>query len=123
MNNIKLYAPNILRICIALIIMWFGFQQLLYPSQWIDFLPGFVDSLPLSHITFIHLNGWFEVFASLLMIMGLFTRTATALIAIHLVGIVFTLGYSAIAIRDIGLIIALVSIFMNGDDSWSISNT
>jgi uncharacterized membrane protein YphA (DoxX/SURF4 family) len=122
MNKFKSYAPNFLRIGISLVIMWFGFQQLIHPEQWINFLPEFVDSMPFSNITFVYLNGWFEVFAGLLMVLGLFTRIASILIIIHLVGIVFTLGYNAIAIRDIGLIFALISISLHGPDSWSIDS-
>lgn len=122
MDKLKLLAPNILRIGIALVIMWFGFQQLLHPIVWTGFLPGFVKSLPLTSITFIYLNGWFEVVAGLLLILGLFTRVASLLLALHLLGIVFSLGYGATAMRDLGLVIALVSIFFQGEDSWSISN-
>ena len=122
MNKVRKYSPNVLRIGIALVVMWFGFQQLSNPAMWTDFLPSFVGSLPLTPITFIYLNGWFEVFASTLLMLGVFTRIMSILIAIHLVGIVFSLGYSAIAVRDFGLIVALVSVFIEGEDSWSIDS-
>ncbi len=123
MDKLKSSAPKVLRIGISLIIMWFGFQQLLHPHQWVGFLPDFVESLPVSPITFVYLNGWFEVFASLLMMMGLFIRTTSCLIALHLIGIIFSLGYNAVAVRDLGLTIALVTIFLNGADDWSVDST
>lgn len=123
MDRLKIHAPKVLRIGIALIIMWFGFQQLLNPSMWTGFLPDFVKLFPISPITFVYLNGWFEVFASLLMMIGLFIRTTSCLIAIHLIGIVFSLGYNAIAMRDLGLTIALVTIFLSGADDWSVDST
>ena len=122
MNSMKLHAPNVLRIGISLVIMWFGFQQLLHPVLWTGFLPDFTNSLPISQIGFIYLNGAFEVFAAALIIMGLFIRTFSALLALHLIGIVFTLGYTAVSMRDLGLVVALISIFMQGTDSWYIVN-
>lgn len=85
-------------------------------------MPGFVDAFPISQTTFVYLNGWFEVFASLLMLLGLFIRVSSLLLALHLAGIVLSLGYSAIAMRDLGLTIALIAIFMHGTDSWSIDS-
>lgn len=111
-----------LRIGIALIILWFASQQLLHPDKWIGFLPDFVKSFSLAPITFIYLNGWFELVAGLLLIFGLFTRVASFLLALHLLGIVFSLGYGATAMRDLGLVFALVSIFINGKDTWAFDS-
>ncbi len=122
MKNLKTYSPNILRVGIAAVIMWFGFQQLMHPTSWTGFLPDFAESIPMSKIYLIYLNGLFEVLASLLMILGLFTRTASLLMAIHLTAIIYTLGYGPIALRNLGLVIALFVVFLNGKDSWSISN-
>ena len=115
----KSYAPNILRIGIALIVMWFGFQQLFHPEIWTSYLPDFVKLFPFTSTTFVYLNGWFEVFASLLLILGVFTRVVSFLMALHLLGIVFSLGYDSTAMRDLGLSVALFSVFMYGSDSWS----
>lgn len=123
MSKLKNYSSIFLRIGMGLIIMWFGSQQLLHPDIWTGFLPDFVKSFPITAISFVYLNGWFEVFASLLLIMGLFTRTVALLMALHLLGIVFSLGYDATAMRDLGLVIALISIFLNSKDSLSIDSS
>lgn len=120
MNYLKSIAPNILRIGLALVMLWFGFTQCMGPASWVGVLPEWTSSLPISQITFVYLNGWMEMCAGLLLILGLFTRFVSAILAIHLIGIVFSLGYNAIAVRDFGLVIALISIFMNGEDSWSL---
>lgn len=120
MNNLKSYAPNILRIGMSLVILWFGSQQLMHPSMWTGFLPGWVSSLPLTPITFIYLNGWLEIITGILLLIGLFTRVVGIILALHLLGIVFSVGYTATSVRDFGLTIALVSIFLNGEDAWSL---
>ena len=120
MNKIKNIAPAFLRIGLGLVIMWFGFQQLLHPDVWTGFLPDFVKSFPISQTTFVYLNGWFEIFASSLLIMGVFIRILSALMALHLLGIVISIGYDPIAMRDLGLTIALFAIAMNGTDNFSL---
>ena len=42
------------------------------------------------------------------------------LLGLHLLGIVFTLGYGAIAIRDLGLAIATFSIFLYRADEFCL---
>lgn len=120
MNNLKSYAPNILRVGMSLVILWFGSQQLLHPAMWTGFLPDWVSSLPLTPITFIYLNGWLEIVAGILLFLGFFTRIVGTILALHLLGIVFSVGYTAVGVRDFGLTIALISIVLNGEDSWSL---
>ncbi len=120
MNQFKSFAPSFLRIGISLVILWFGSEQLLHPDLWTAFLPSWAKSLPFSQITFIYFNGSLEVVMGLLLIIGLFTRIVSIILALHLLGIVFTLGYNDIAVRDFGLFIALISIFLYGADDYSL---
>lgn len=119
MNKFEVFSSLVLRAGIGLVIMWFGFQQLLHPESWTGFLPDFLNVFPITKIGIVYLNGWFEVFASLLMIMGIYVRITSALLIAHLLGIVLSLGYNPIAIRDIGLTFALLSIFLRGQDQFS----
>jgi uncharacterized membrane protein YphA (DoxX/SURF4 family) len=120
-NNFSFTSVNVLRIGISLVVLWFGTQQLLSPENWTGFLPSFIDSLPLSQITFIYLNGLFEIIASLLLILNIWKKVVSALLALHMLGIVFTLGYNAIAVRDFAIFIALLSIFLEKEIPEQVS--
>lgn len=116
----KNLSSIILRIGIGAVIVWFGSQQLGNPTPWIGFLPSWTNSLPISQINFVYLNGWFEVVAGICLIAGFYTRIAAFFLGLHLLGIVFSVGYSPTAIRDFGLTTALFSIFLHGESSWSM---
>ena len=104
----------------ALVVLWFGVQQLLNPALWTGYLPAWTGSLPLSAITFVLLNGWLECTLGLLLIAGFYTRAAAFILSLHLYGIALTLGYGAIGVRDFGLATALLSVFFYGKDAWSL---
>ncbi len=113
----KKYSSLILRIGIGLVIIWFGTQQLINPASWYGFLPTWTNNIPVSHTAFIYLNGWFEVCFGILLILGLYTKIVAGLLTLHLLGIVFSVGYSPIGVRDFGLTIALLSIFLS-EENW-----
>ncbi|MEI6057661.1 MAG: DoxX family membrane protein [bacterium] len=120
-NSLRNLAPSILRIGIALVFMWFGFQQLTDAASWLGYVPDSVVSL--SHLTvttLVHFNGAFEVLFGLALILGLFTRTTALLLTLHMADIAFIVGYTSIGVRDTGLTIAAFSIFFYGADLLSL---
>ncbi len=90
--------------------------------MWTSFLPDWISMFGLSQITFVYLNGFMEVILGLLLLLGFFVRISSLILAIHMLGIIFSLGYDTIAVRDFGIFVALVSIFINGADSLSLEN-
>lgn len=114
------FAPVVLRIGLSLVFLWFGLQQVQQASMWVSYLPDWTSVLPVSPTSFVLLNGWFEIVFGVLLISGLFIRIASLLLGLHLLGIAFSLGYSAIAIRDFGLAVATLSVFIHGVDTWSM---
>ena len=61
-------------------------------------------------------NAVFEIIFASLLALGIFTRIASLLLALHMIGIVVSLGYNAVAVRDFGLMIATFTVFLNGPD-------
>ena len=119
--KIKMLAlsPIVLRIGIGLVIMWFGLQQIANPSGWVVYLPEFTKSLPISQINFVLLNGYFELVFGALLIAGFYLRIVALLLALHMAGIVLSVGYNEIGVRDFGILTALVAIFFHGPSDWS----
>lgn len=136
MNKFKQYAPIILRIGISLVFLWFGLTQLINPESFLGYVPDWLSphstemmhehpfqslhNLPLNSHIIIMGNGAFETIFGLLLLFGLFTRISALLLAIHLLIITIGLGYNDIAVRDFGLVIATISIFLNGEDEFSL---
>jgi uncharacterized membrane protein YphA (DoxX/SURF4 family) len=73
-----------------------------------------VFNLPISAELFVLLNGIAEVVLGGLLLVGLFTRLASGLLFLHLFGISVSLGYNDVMIRDLGLSIAMLSVFLRG---------
>jgi uncharacterized membrane protein YphA (DoxX/SURF4 family) len=116
----KNLSSTILRIGLGIVIIYFSLQQLNNPSSWIGYLPDFTKNLPISQITFVYLNGWFELTFGTLLILGFYTRIVAGLLALHLLGIVFSVGYNPTGMRDFGLTIALFSISLHGESMYSL---
>ncbi len=114
------HSPVVLRIGLALVILWFGVSQVMDRETWIGYLPGFVFNLPVSPELFVLVNGISEIILGGLLIAGLFTRIASGLLALHLLGITISLGYNEIAVRDFGLTMGMIAVFLNGKDEWCL---
>ncbi len=113
----KEIAPIIVRIAMSLIFLWFGSQQLINTAAWLSFVPDFALSMSgLSAVVLVHFNGAFEIVFGICLLAGFFTRTSALLLGLHLLGISLSLGASAIAVRDYGLALATLSIFVYGMD-------
>lgn len=119
-NNINKYAPLILRIGLAMVFLWFGMNQLLNQSTWLSLIPEWVTSLSgMTAKTVVILNGIFEVAMSVFLAFGIWIRPVAILLSIHLLMIIGDLGLTAVGVRDVGLLSALVSVAFQGSDEYS----
>lgn len=120
--NLEKFGPVVLRIGMGLVFLWFGFSQIFSPDQWTSFLPSFLKILPIAAPNFVLANGLFEVIGGVFLILGVYTRLAAFLLALHLFGITFTIGWNALGVRDFGLAIATSVIFLQGAGGLSFDN-
>lgn len=67
-------------------------------------------------------NGVFETMFGIMLLLGAFTRISSLLLSIHLFFIAISLGYNDLAIRDMGLTVATVAVFLNGPDRLCLDN-
>jgi uncharacterized membrane protein YphA (DoxX/SURF4 family) len=115
------YSATVLRIGIALVFLWFGTQQIIDPSVWTSYIPeGVVDIFSLSALKLVYLNGLFEIIFASALLLGYFTRFSALLLALHMLDITCIVGFDAVGVRDFGLAIATVAIFMHGVDKFSL---
>ena len=121
MKMLKPFSPVVLRIGIAAVFLWFGFDQFIHTTDWIGYVPQSIrDILHLSPTTLVYMNGLFEITFGLALFLGFYTRFVAFLLALHLMDITFIVGYSSIGIRDFGLSIAVIAIWLNGRDFLSL---
>ena len=111
------YGKILLRITISLVFLWFGINQILSPSDWVDFVPAFA-SVIVNAKTLVLVNGVFEIIFGLMLLTGIYVRISALLLGLHLMGIATSLGYGALMIRDLGLSFATLSISLLGPDKW-----
>lgn len=121
-NKYRHYAAPTLRIGISLVFLWFGLTNIFNPEMLLGYLPGFVYTLPIQATTFMIINGIVETLLAVLMLTGLFTRMSALLYGLHVLSIVFGVGYHDVAIRDFGLAVAAFAIFLYGPDQWTLDN-
>lgn len=121
-EQLKQYAPVIVRIGMSLVFLWFGLNQIFDGDSFIGYLPQIAYNLPIQPITIVLLNGIFETIFGMCLLVGILTRISAIILGLHLIGIIASLGYNEIAIRDIGLMIATLSIAVNGNDTCCLAN-
>jgi uncharacterized membrane protein YphA (DoxX/SURF4 family) len=123
MEKAKSYAPTILRIGMAFIFLWFGFNQITDPTAWFGFVPDSAATIThLSIANLVFLNGLFEIIAGTALLFGLFTRLAAGLLFLHILDIAFIVGLDSIGVRDLGLSVATFVVFLNGMDRATLDH-
>lgn len=117
----KTYAPKFARYGLAVVFLTFGVMQWADPTSWLGYLPAYAHGmLGLSDTTLIYLNGTFDFVIGLFLALGLLIRLFGAIAFFHLLGIILSMGWNEVAVRDIGLMVVCVSVFLRGSDDWSL---
>src|SRR3989344_634349 len=114
-------APAIVRVGVSVVFIWFGYQQLIDASPWTILVPSWVTSLSdINAINFIYFNGIFEVVFGVCLLLGLFTQIVGFLLALHMLHITYLVGYNDVGVRDFGLSLSTIAVFLHGADSWCV---
>ncbi len=114
---VELYAPSILRYGMAAVILWFSLQQLIHADAWTAYVPDSIVSLShMSAVTLVYFNALFELVFGVMLLFGWQTRISALLLSLHLFDIMWVVGYGEIGVRDFGLAVATLVVFMNGPD-------
>jgi uncharacterized membrane protein YphA (DoxX/SURF4 family) len=109
-----------LRIGIALVFLYFGFSQIMSPDSWADLIPEFLTSTIITANNFVMINGILEITLGIFLILGLYTRISALLLSLHLFGIAYTFGLSPTGMRDFGLAVATLVIFIKGNEKYTL---
>ena len=119
MNLTSDHGKALLRISLSLLFLWFGVSQLYSPTEWTGFVPAQISSI-ISAGTIVMLNGALEIILGLMLLSGIYVRFSALVLGLHLLPIALSMGYSSVAIRDLALALATLSISLIGPDNLTI---
>lgn len=101
----------VLRIGVVFLFVWFGSMQIANPTQWVGLIPKNVaETTGLAPQTLVLLNGSLEIAGAVLLALNLFVPLVATLLSLHIVSIVFILGFTPIGARDIALAVAVLAL-------------
>lgn len=112
-------SSAIIRLSLAALFLWFGFQQLLHPDAWTVYLPQWTGYLPVPGVMLVRLNGWMEIVLGTAMAAGLFVRIASAVLGAHLLLIAISVG-GAVGARDFALAASTLALALSAPDAWTL---
>ncbi len=121
LERISRFAPLLLRVGLAAVILWFGTNQLLEPSLWVSWVPAWTSALGTDAMTVVYLNGAFEVVAGVLLLLGCWTRLVAFAIFLHMCLIILDIGMSPTGVRDAGIAVGLLALAMQEGDRYSLT--
>lgn len=110
----------LLRVVLSLVFLYFGFQQVLHPGDWTGFVPGFLSFQNITPNNIVMINGIVELSLGVFLLVGLYTKFSAIILSLHLFGIVFSMGLSPLSVRDLGLAVATLVVFLNGADRYCV---
>ena len=108
-------SGTIIRVAIAGVFLWFGTSQLISPSEWANWVPMWMDALPISTEMLVVMHGLFEVVFGLALLIGFRTRIAAGMLAASLLFTVVHLPYGALMIRDLGITLVTAALVFQND--------
>jgi uncharacterized membrane protein YphA (DoxX/SURF4 family) len=100
------WAPTVARIVLGVVLLWFGYHELVLPGEWTGYVPVVSESSSLA-ILAVLAHGWVLLVLSAALIAGVAPRVSAALASVLLLEIVISLavtGLSDTALRDLGVL-------------------
>jgi uncharacterized membrane protein YphA (DoxX/SURF4 family) len=100
------WAPTVARVLLGLVMLWFGYHELLLPGEWTGYVPVISESSSLA-IVLVLAHGWVLLVLSAALLAGVVPRAAAALASLLMLEIVISLavtGLSDTALRDVGVL-------------------
>ena len=113
-------SPFLIRLGLGIVVLWFSISQILDPTKWTFLVPSYTDFL--NPVDIIYINAGLEAIIGILLIFGMFTRFVGLIFSLHLIPIIFALGYGPIAVRDFGLLMASLSLVFSGSGNYTLVN-
>jgi uncharacterized membrane protein YphA (DoxX/SURF4 family) len=100
------WAPTVARVLLGVVLLWFGYHELVFPGEWTGYVPVISESSSLA-IVLVLAHGWVLLVLAAALIAGIAPRAAAAIASVLLLEIVIALavnGLSDTTLRDLGVL-------------------
>jgi uncharacterized membrane protein YphA (DoxX/SURF4 family) len=100
------WAPTVARVLLGLVLLWFGYHELVLPGEWTGYVPVISESSSLA-VILVLAHGWVLFVLAAALLAGIAPRAAAAVASVLLLEIVISLavtGLSDTAFRDLGVL-------------------
>ena len=100
------WAPTVARILLGLVLLWFGYHELILPGEWTGYVPVVSESSSLA-IILVLAHGWVLLVLAAALLAGIAPRAAAAIASVLLLEIVISLAVSGLSdttLRDLGVL-------------------
>lgn len=108
---------QILRLGLGITFIWIAVLILRDPLLWSSFLPSSIQSiLPIAPELFMQATAVLDILLGVFLIANKFTKIVAVIAVLHLLGLVFSLGFGDLSARDFGLMMMAVAIFVQASE-------
>ena len=101
------WAPTVARALLGLVLLWFGYHELVFPQLWTGYVPVLAATSHLAEVLVLA-HGWLLLVLAVAIIGGVAPRVAAAIASVLLLEIVISLavtgGLSDLVLRDVGVL-------------------
>lgn len=111
----NLWARRVLIVSLTIVFLYFGIMKFVEPSSWVGFLPSWMNGfMGFDKYLWLSVLGVLEIFlgVALLISRARVQKIVAALVALHLLFVVIQVGWNDIGIRDIGLFLSSIALFL-----------
>lgn len=115
--NQRIIALLLLRLGLGGVFLVFGIDKFFHPAIWGAYIPQW---FPVHAAYFIYILGAFEAIIGICVLIGFKTRVIAGIAAVMLLGIIGSLGYSEITVRDAGLLMTAIAVVLLGAGELSL---
>jgi hypothetical protein len=97
------WAPTAGRVLLGLVLLWFGYHELLLPGEWTGYVPVISESSSLA-IILVLAHGWVLLVLSAALLAGVVPAAVASLLLLEIVIGLWATGLSDTALRDVGVL-------------------
>jgi uncharacterized membrane protein YphA (DoxX/SURF4 family) len=101
------WAPTVARLLLGLVLLWFGYHELVSPDLWTGYVP-IISATSQTAQVLVLAHGWMLLVLAVALLGGVAPRLAAAVAAMLLLEIVISLsvtgGLSDLVLRDVGVL-------------------
>lgn len=104
---VEVWAPTAARILLGLVLLWFGWHELVSPGLWTGYVPVLSATSHLAEVLVLA-HGWLLLVLAVGLVAGVAPRVAAAVASLLMFEIVISLaatgGLSDLVLRDVGVL-------------------